>query len=315
MADGRVYSIAYGTTTSRIYDPITNTVTTPAGTYPLNTYLGGVCLDNGTLLVIPASPSTSARLKKYDPSNNTLTDIIPSNGSLPTGTNLFFGGIKLKDGRVFLIPFSSTTAIIYDPVTNTISTPTPTFPGNYAFRGAVLLPDGRVFLCPSNATKAYIYNPYNDTVTLSTPNFPGGGAFAGCVLLHDGRIFLVPNYSTKAWIYNPTTDTVQIASGSYPGGDAYRGGVLMSDGRVFMIPFNTAYPAIYDPITDTKTTTTLFSLNGYVSGVLLPDGRVFCNPVNQSQARIITAPSSRASAQNPYQFPLQLLLSGHFNPY
>lgn len=315
MADGRVYSIAYGTTTARIYDPITNTVTTPSGTYLLYTYIGGVCLDDGTLLVIPASPSAGARLRKYDPSNNTLTDIIPSNGSLPTGINLFFGGIKLKDGRVFLIPFNSTTAIIYNPVTNTISTPTPTFPGNYAFRGAVLLPDGRVFLCPSNATKAYIYNPYNDTVTLSTPDFPGGGAFAGCVLLHDGRIFLVPNYSTQAWIYNPTTDTVQIASGSYPGGDAYRGGVLMSDGRVFMIPFNTTQPAIYDPITDTKTVTNLFSVSGYISGVLLPDGRVFCNPVNQTQARIITAPSSRASAQNPYQFSMQLLLSGHLSHY
>jgi hypothetical protein len=135
------------------------------------------------------------------------------------------------------------------------------------------------------------------------------------VLLHDGRIFLVPNYSTQAWIYNPTTDTVQIASGAYPGGDAYRGGVLMSDGRVFMIPFNTTQPAIYDPITDTKTVTNLFSVNGYVSGVLLPDGRVFCNPVNQTQARIIIAPSSRASAQNPYQFSMQLLLSGHLSHY
>jgi hypothetical protein len=315
MSDGRVYTIAYGTTTSRIYDPITNTVTTPAGSFTANNYLGGVCLNNGKLLIIPSSPSATIRMRLYDPSTNTLTDVNPTNGSLPTGTDLYFGGIKLKDGRVFLIPFNSTTARIYDPINNTLFTPTSTFPANYAFRGGVLLSDGRVFLVPSNATKAYIYNPYNDTVTLSTPNFPGGGAFAGGVLLHDGRIFLVPNYSTSAWIYNPYTDTVQVANGSYPGSDAYRGGVLMSDGRVFLIPFSTTQPAIYDPIADTKTVTNLFSVSGYISGVLLPDGRVFCNPVNQTQARIVTAPSSRSSAQNPYQFPLQLLLSGHLSHY
>jgi len=312
MADGRVYSIAYGITTSRIYDPITNTVTTPSGSFTTNNYLGGVCLNNGQLLIIPSSPSATIKMKLYNPGTNTLTDVDPNN-ALPTGTDLFFGGIKLKDGRVFLIPFSSTTARIYDPVTNTLFTPTPTFPGNYAFRGAVLLPDGKVFLCPSNATKAYIYNPYNDTVTLSTPDFPGGGAFAGAVLLHDGRVFLIPNYSTQAWIYNPTTDTVQIASGSYPGGDAYRGGVLMSDGRVFMIPFNTTQAAIYDPITDTRTTR--FFVSGLVSGVLLPDGRVFCNPANQTQARIVVPSSSRISNNNPHQFPLELLLSGHLSHY
>jgi hypothetical protein len=314
MADGRVYSIAYGVNTSRIYDPITNTVITPSGTFTTNNYLGGVCLNNGQLLIIPSSPSATVKMKLYDPATNTLLpDVNPVNDSLPTGTDLFFGGIKLKDGRVFLIPFNSTTARIYDPINNTLFTPKPTFPGNYAFRGGVLLPDGRVFLVPSNATKAYIYNPYNDTVFISTPNFPGGGAFAGGVLLPDGRVFLVPNYSTLAWIYNPITDTIQIASGSYPGGDAYRGGVLMSDGRVFLVPFNTTQAVIYDPITNTRTTR--FFVNGLANGVLLPDGRIFCNPVNQTQARIVAPSSSRISNNNPHQFPLTLLLSGHLSHY
>jgi hypothetical protein len=313
MPDGRVYSLAYGTTTSRIYNPTTNLVTTPNGSFDQYGYIGGVCLDNGKLLIIPASPSATVKIKLYDPSDNTLTDVNPNN-ALPTGTNLYFGGIKLKDGRVFFIPFNSTTARIYDPEANTIFTPTPTFPGNSAFRGAVLLPDGRVFLCPSNATKAYIYNPYNDTVFISTPNFPGGAAFAGGVLLHDGRIFLIPNNLTSAWIYNPITDTVQVANGSYPGSDAYRGGVLMSDGRVFLMPFGTTQAAIYDPITNIKTTSNLLT-NGFISGVLLPDGRIFCNPSLQNQARIIMSPSSTSFSQNPHQFPLTLLLSGHLSHY
>jgi hypothetical protein len=313
MADGRVYSIAYSINTSRIYDPITNTVLTPGGNFDTNNYLGGVCLDNGQLLIIPSSPSATARMRLYNPTTNTISDVNPLNGSLPTGINLFFGGIKLKDGKVFLIPLNSTTARIYNPITNTISTPTPIFPGNNAFRGSVLLPDGRVFLCPFNSTKAYIYNPYNDTAIICSPNFPGNSAFAGCVLLHDGRIFLVPNNSTQAWIYNPITDTIQIANGSYPGLDAYRGGVLMSDGRVFLVPFNTTQVAIYDPITDTRTTRSLVS--GLVGGVLLPDGRIFCNPANQTQARIVVPSSSRISNNNPHQFPLTLLLSGHLSHY
>ena len=42
--------------------------------------------------------------------------------------------------------------------TDTLSTPTGTYPGGYAYVGGVLLPDGRVFCVPLLATTARIYS-------------------------------------------------------------------------------------------------------------------------------------------------------------
>jgi len=62
----------------------------------------------------------------------------------------------LPDGRVFCVPRNSITARIYDPVTDTLTTPSGTYPGSDAFIGGVLLPDGRVFCVPNNSTTARI---------------------------------------------------------------------------------------------------------------------------------------------------------------
>ena len=64
--------------------------------------------------------------------------------------------IILPDGRVFCIPFTSTTARIYNPITDVVTTPSGTYPGGGAFAGGVLLPDGRVFCVPRDSTTARI---------------------------------------------------------------------------------------------------------------------------------------------------------------
>ena len=63
----------------------------------------------------------------------------------------------LPDGRVFCVPTNSTTARIYDPITDTLTIPSGTYPGGGGFVGGVLLPDGRVFCVPFNSTTARIY--------------------------------------------------------------------------------------------------------------------------------------------------------------
>ena len=92
----------------------------------------------------------------------------------PTGTypgsNSFSGGVLLPDGRVYYVPFGSTTARIYDPVADELTTPSGTYPGSSAFTGGVLLPDGRVFCVPHLSTTARLYGggqSYNINVLLS----------------------------------------------------------------------------------------------------------------------------------------------------
>ena len=72
-------------------------------------------------------------------------------------SNAFAGGVLLPDGRVFCVPYSSTTARIYNPSTDTLTTPTGTYPVSNAFWGGVLLPDGRVFCVPYSSTTARVY--------------------------------------------------------------------------------------------------------------------------------------------------------------
>lgn len=173
--------------------------------------------------------------------------------------------------------------------TDSVITPSGTYPGNYAFIGGVLLPDGRVFCVPSGTTTARIYIPSTDTLITPGGTYPGGvGMFNGGVLLLDGRVFCVPYSSTSARIYNPTTDSVITPNGTYPGNYAFAGGVLLPDGRVFCVPCNSTSARIYNPANDTLITPagTYPGSNAFFGGVLLPDGRVFCVPCNSTTARI-----------------------------
>ena len=136
------------------------------------------------------------------PANNIANDTTSTPTGTYPGSGAFAGGVLLPDGRVFCVPINSTSARIYDPVTNTLTTPTGTYPGSGAFAGGVLLPDGRVFCVPHSSTSARIYDPATNTLTTPTGTYPGNFAFVGGVLLPDGRVFCVPHSSTSARIYS-----------------------------------------------------------------------------------------------------------------
>lgn len=112
--------------------------------------------------------------------------------TFPNLSSSLLGGVLLPDGRVFCVPHSNTTARIYDPIGDTLTTPAGTYPGNFAFLGGVLLHDGRVFCVPRNSTTARIYDPITNTLSTPTGTYPGTHAYAGGVVLLDGRVFCVP---------------------------------------------------------------------------------------------------------------------------
>ena len=97
---------------------------------------------------------------------NVLISSIPTNpsvwetGPAGPGSNAFYGGVLLPNGKVFAIPCSYTgTNTIYNPTTNAWETG-PAGLGSGAFTGGVLLPNGKVFAIPLNYTgTSTIYNP------------------------------------------------------------------------------------------------------------------------------------------------------------
>lgn len=276
MADGRVFLIPYNGTSARIYDPVTNTTSTPSPTFPGNAaFFGGVLMKDGRLFLVPFN-STSARV--YDPSTDSL--------STPAGSytvNQQIGGTLLPDGRV-LIPSSNgnVNGTIYDPYSDTTSL----IIKGFTSQGTVLLPNGLIF-GQTSATSLGTYN-YN-TNTISIIYSAGINIYIrGYVLLPDGRVYCVPSNSTNpnAFIYNPSSNSVSTAAGTITA--SANSGVLLPNGKVLIIPAggSTSKGSIYDPVSNTLTQTSpTFSVSLGTSVVML-DGRVFLTPYNSSSALI-----------------------------
>lgn len=193
----------------------------------------------------PYSFFQTSRSTNYGETGNAVATV-----DLSAGSKSFAGAVLMKDGRVFCVPYDSTTARIYNPDTETVSTPSGTYPGSGAFVGGILLPDGKVFCVPHNSASARIYDPLTDTLSTPSGTYPGTKAFFGGVLTRDGKVFCVPYNSTTARIYDPTTDTLTTPTGTYPGGEAFSGGVLLGDGRIFCVPYSANFPLAYNPVTD-----------------------------------------------------------------
>lgn len=278
LTDGRVYCAPYNTTSAKIYNPTTNTTTTPNGTFPTTTYgafLGACLMGDGRVFISP-SDRTAPRI--YDPYANTLT-VVP--GVWSTSSALLWAGCTLlQDGRVFVGPNRNYAngGRIYDPTTNTVSSTSGTtadLTGADPYIGVVLMSDGRVFHVPWAATRARIYDPSTNTWSIPASGVTLSGGFQGGVLLSDGRVFIT---GPSPLLYNPTNDSYTTITGT-PSTNPGRP-VLMSNGKIFITSRNTNNAYIYDPSNDTLTTVTIGTTSS--SAILLMDGRIVLGGSNTS---------------------------------
>ena len=284
MMDGRVYCVPYVRTEARIYDPVADTVSTPAGTFSGTTeYAGAVLLPSGKVFLVPFN-ATQARI--YDPVTNAMA--IPT-GSYGGSAN-FYGGVLLPNGKVFCLPYNSTRNAIYDPTTDSLTFGTVgEYPGSSAFSEAILLPDGKVFCVPNTSTTARIYDPATNSTIVPIGTY--SGSFGGA-LLPNGKIFcypLNPGFTVKnALIYDPVTNTQTISNVSYSGVVPFGRSALLANGKVFMVPYNNSRAYIYDYLTDTISIPSgTYPANESFSGaILLSNGRLFMPPANSTTARI-----------------------------
>jgi len=165
-------------------------------------------------------------------------------------------------------------ALLSQPATRTtdsLSTPSGTWPTGNSYRAAITLPDNRVFCAPYNTTAARVYDPATGTTTVLSYTYPGNYNNWMACLLFDGRVFMAPalNYTT-AYIWTPATDTVTSVGGFY---SACGTPIVMPDGRVIM-PSSGASTnwQIWNPADNSVTN---IAAAAYCSGAaLLPDGRI-----------------------------------------
>jgi hypothetical protein len=169
-----------------------------------------------------------------------------SNGSL-----FYVSGVLMSDGRVILVPFNSTTSVIYNPETDSTSVPTGTFAGSSAHSSAVLLPNGEILFIP-RASACRVYNPHQNR--LRTIGSAPATQYLYGVLMQDGRVYCIPNVvNGTALIIDPINNTTKVPTGTFTASSS--GCSLLSDGRIFIGSQANSLTMgyVYNPFIDTLT--------------------------------------------------------------
>lgn len=215
-----------------------------------------------------------------------------------SGTGKWVGGVLAPNGKIYGIPFDSTSVLIIDPVTNTFDTTTIIgLTGTSKWIGGVLAPNGKIYGIPFNSTSVLIIDPVTNTANTTTITGLGGtgGNWSGGVLASNGKIYGMPHNSTSVLIIDPVTNTADTTTiTGLTGTNKWVGGVLAQNGKIYGIPWRSTSVLIIDPLAtpnptaDTATITGLDSSNfKWAGGVLAPDGKIYGIPHSNTTVLII----------------------------
>ena len=129
------------------------------------------------------------------------------------GAAKWTGGVLAGNGRIYLIPWSSTSVLIIDPATDTADSIAVTSSVDAKWYGGVL-----VGIAVTSSVDAKWY----------------GGVLAG-----NGKIYGIPFQSTSVLIIDPTTNTADTTTITGMSGDGnWADGVLAGNGMIYGIPFH-----------------------------------------------------------------------------
>jgi len=201
------------------------------------------------------------------------------------GASAFLGAVALSTGSVVLVPYSSSTIGLFDPVAGTYSSGPSHGASSPAFAGGVLATNGKVILVP-NSTYIGIYDPTANTYTSGPSHGQGTSAFYGGVALPSGKIAMLPHNSTAIGIYDPVANTYANGPTHSQGNGAFVGGVLMLNGKVCVVPFSSANVGIYDPAANTYTNGP--AATSFFGGVMLASGKAVLCPLGASNVGVVT---------------------------
>jgi DNA-binding beta-propeller fold protein YncE len=104
------------------------------------------------------------------------------------------GGVLGSNGKIYGIPYSTTTILVIDPITSTVQTNifTPIGGGSFKYSGGVLSPNGKIYCIPYNANTILVIDPINSTTTTFTSPLTTSNKWIGGVLAENGKIYGIP---------------------------------------------------------------------------------------------------------------------------
>lgn len=249
-----------------IYNPSTDTIVNCINADPVNRNYAAnsVLLRDGRTLVPPnaTTDNSAASIRIYNPQTNIISNIT----SLTFYSSEYFGGHVLLDGRVFFLPFYSTTALVYNPDSNATATPPMDFPLGASAGGLML--DGKTIVHSYNSSNLYVWDA--DLNTFQTISSPLAINSNGCCLMQNGNMFFIEAANNgNHYIYNPFTKTVLSAISPFK--NYYYNPRTLPDGKILAI--GDADLLIYNPFANTYSQIA-YTTMPILSSSLLLDGRI-----------------------------------------
>ena len=103
------------------------------------------------------------------------------------------GALTGADGKIYGVPYRSSTVLRLDPDTGTVDEPFTHGQGTNAYIGGVAAPNGNIYLAPFDADNIFEIDPLAGTS--STIAYSSDDEFVGAVS-DEANVYFVPNNAT-----------------------------------------------------------------------------------------------------------------------
>ena len=232
---------------------------------PIDTSLSSKVINDGTLswnsssqswsigAIIPSTKGQNSQILTNVNGNNIWSypgynyrgsNMFPQNTvdttsmTVSSDTNKWSGGVLAPNGKIYGIPYNSTSVLIIDPITNEINTISGISADTNKWSGGVLAPNGKIYGIPYNSTSVLIIDPVNNTVdTTSMTVSSDTNKWSGGILSQNGKIYGIPFDSDTVLVIDPTTNTTSTITG-LTDSSKYVGGVLAPNGKIYGISYD-----------------------------------------------------------------------------
>ena len=188
---------------------------------------------DGNVVFVAKTPDTFSNPSAGTAVGFAVTSSANGSGSL-SGSDKWVGGVLAPNGKIYGIPYNSTSVLVIDPATNTTSTFGSLGSGIFKWFGGVLAPNGKIYGIPYRSTSVLVIDPATNT-TSTFGSLSGNDKWGGGVLAPNGKIYGIPVNSTSVLVIDPAANTTSTF-GSLSGISKWFGGVLAPNGKIYGIP-------------------------------------------------------------------------------
>lgn len=180
------------------------------GTYPsANKWSSGLIDRDGNIYCIPFTATEMMKIIPGKTVDEDVYEMIPLPSDIQNIKYKFRSGTVAPNGKLYMIPYGATFALIYDPHTNTFTTLP--VPGSevYKFIGTTLGMNGLIYALPYDTTQIIEINPNTNEIKRVGPVFSANKSVSfGSIMDDDGNIYTVPSNVNSIFKISPPNSGV-----------------------------------------------------------------------------------------------------------